>query len=165
MRFGIKFKENPPCGMKVNLFGSVMDPFFTDGGWNMPVLERCGANVLAVDSCRFADFSLDSLKPVAFWHRIGKGCVVFVSSLDSPGAPGTRPFYEYLLARLVESVDVWPKVECPDRVRYAVYGGGKTLYLLNTEVNLSQEVRVRMSADDSGRTITLKAGEFRREDF
>ena len=165
MRFGIKFTENPPCGMKVNLFGRVMDPFFTDGGWNMPVLERCGAQVLAVDSCRFADYSLDTLKPVIFWNRIGKGCVVFVSSLDSPGAPGTRPLYEYLLARLVESVDVWPKVECSDRVRFSVYGGRKTVYLLNTEVNLSQEIRVRISAADPGRTIMLKAGEFRRLDF
>ena len=64
-----------------------------------------------------------------------------------------------------ESVDVWPKVECSDRVRFSVYGGRKTVYLLNTEVNLSQEVRVRISAADPGRTIMLKAGEFSRLDF
>ncbi len=165
MRFGIKFTENPSCGVKLNLYGSVMDPFFTDGGWNMPVLERCGARVLAVDSCRFADRTLESLNPVVFWNRIGKGCVIFVSSLDSPGAPGTRPLYEYLLARLVESVDVWPKVECSDRVRYAVYGGGKTVYLLNTEANLTQDVRVRFSPDAKERAVVLKAGEFSRLDF
>ena len=93
-------------------------------------------------------------------NEIGNGRVVFLGSLDSPGAFGVRKLYAFLLAKAMEAVgkDVWPKVECSDTVRWSVYPDG-TIYLLNTEMHLAQEVVVQRAVDASRVTVKLHPGE------
>lgn len=160
MRFGLKFITNPKCGMKVHQYGKICDPWFTDGGFHIPSFEFCGAVPIAVGSDRFYDTEFNLSEVLLYENRIGEGSVIFCPSLDSPGSSCVRPFYEYLIARAMESVDVWPKVECSSRVRWAVYPDG-TIYLLNTEERLSCEVRVQFSAKSSVHKIRLKPGEIK----
>lgn len=161
MPYGLKFKANPPCGWKFPLWGANCDPKFTDGGFRMPALENVGAEVLAVASDRFADETFKSdMTPVLYAHKVGKGTVVFLPSIDSPGAPGVRQLYSFLLSSAAEGTDAWPKVECSDRVRWSVFGDEK-VYLLNTEERLAQEAAIRMSPGSREIRLTLKPGEIR----
>ena len=92
-------------------------------------------------------------------NEIGKGRVVFLASLDSPGAFGVRKLYSFLMAKAMEAVgaDTWPKVECSDTVRWSVYPDG-TIYLLNTEAHLSQDVVVERSKGAARETVRLGPG-------
>ena len=165
MPYGLKFKANPPCGCNFPLWSANCDPKFTDGGFRMPVVENVGAEVLAVASDRFVDETFKAeMQPVLYSHKIGKGMVVFLPSLDSPGAPGVRPLYSFLLASAAEGTDAWPKVECSDRVRWSVYGDEK-LYLLNTEEARAEEAVVWISKNSPELRIRLAAGEIREIDL
>ena len=99
-------------------------------------------------------------KGILFVNEIGKGRVIFLASLDSPGAFGVRKLYAFLMAKAMEAVgtDVWPKVECSDTVRWSVYPDG-TIYLLNTEMHLVQEAIVQRAAGAPRITLKLKPGE------
>jgi peptidoglycan/xylan/chitin deacetylase (PgdA/CDA1 family) len=161
MPYGIKFTAAPP-GWNFTLWGPVCDPWFTDGGFRMPVLENFGATALALTSEAFADpvgFDPKAV-PVLYSHRIGAGTVVFLASLDSPGGPNVRPLYEHLVARALDATPVWPKVDCSERVRWAVYPGGR-MYFLNTEEDRAEEVVVKMSPAARPVRFTLAAGAFR----
>ena len=59
----------------------------------------------------------------------------------------------------MEAVDVYPKVECTDAVRWSCYEDG-TVILLNTEYNIKQEVIVYQSPTES-RKIMLSPGEIK----
>ena len=164
MDYGIKFTAAPER-WDLTLWGPVCDPWFTDGGFRMPVFENYGATPLAVTSKRFADprgFDPEA-KPVLYSHRIGSGTVVFLASLDSPGTENVRPLYEHLVSRAMDATDTWPKVDSSDRVRWAVYPGGKT-YFLNTENRRSEEVVVKMSPNAGEIRFTLSPGEFKELD-
>ena len=54
---------------------------------------------------------------------------------------------------------VWPKVDCSDRVRYAVYPG--RMYILNTEERRREEVVVEPAPGADRVTIALGPGEMR----
>ena len=161
MPYGIKFTA-APAGWNFTLWGPVCDPWFTDGGFRMPVLENFGATPLALTSEAFGDpRGFDpKAKPVVYSHRIGAGTVVFLASLDSPGGPNVRPLYEHLVARALDATPAWPKVDCSGRVRWAVYPGGR-MYFLNTEEFRSEEVIVKMSSGAEPVRFTLPAGGFR----
>lgn len=164
MPYGIKFTAAPE-GWDLPLWGPKCDPWFTDGGFRMPVLENYAATPLALTSDRFEDprgYGPDA-KPVLYSHRIGKGTVVFLASLESPGAPNVRPLYELLVDRALDATDAWPKVDLSDRVRWAVYPGGK-VYFLNTEAHRSEEVVVKMSPNAKEIRFTLKPGGFKELD-
>lgn len=159
---GIKFSRNPAPGWRFDPLSPDWDPAFPDGGFRVPKLGLCGAEPFGVASDRFADGTFDAKNPpVLFSHRIGKGTVVFLASLDSPGEPGVVRLYRYLLDKAVEATDVWPKVECSDRLRWCVYPDG-TIYLLNTEAHLNLEAIVRRSATAEPRRVTVRAGELKR---
>lgn len=164
MAYGLKFTAEPPCGWRFPLWSPDCDPKFTDGGFAMPVLRSHTAQTLAVASDRFLDgaFRKDML-PVLYANRIGKGTVVFLPATDPIGSHGVRYLYDFLLKSAVEAVDVYPKVECSDRVRYAVYPG--KLYVLNTEESLRQEVVVTKSKGSSPVSAMLEPGEMREFDI
>ena len=124
-------------------------------------LSRARAKPFAVASDRFADESLEGLPPVAFSHRIGKGVVVLLASIDPPASPGVRRLYSRILDQALVSTDVWPKVECSDRVRYSVYPDG-TIYLLNTESRLHAEAIVCRSKGAQPISYRLSPGELLR---
>ena len=66
------------------------------------------------------------------------------------------------MAKAMEAVgaDTWPKVECNDTVRWSVYPDG-TIYLLNTEAHLSQDVVVERSKGAARETVRLGPGELK----
>ncbi|MBR2838823.1 MAG: family 78 glycoside hydrolase catalytic domain, partial [Kiritimatiellae bacterium] len=152
---GIKFTANPAPGWRFDPLQPDWDPQFADGGFSVADVAPAGAKPFAVSSDRFADVKFDKKnRPILFSHDVGKGHVIFLASIDPPGADGVKRLYAYLLDKAMEAVDVWPKVECSDRVRYAVYPDG-TVYLLNTEANLRQEAIVRSSVDAEPMRVLL----------
>ena len=149
-------------GLKFKAWTGVWDPWFTDGGFRMPVLKEVGAQVQAAQSDRFVDRECFD-RPgsgVVYTHKLGKGQVTFLASIDSVGADGVKSLYSYLMDRAMEQTDVWPKVDCSDRVRWAVYPDG-TLYFLNTEEERAEEIVLRRDAKSVPERFTLAPGELR----
>ena len=159
MQYGLKFTALPSCGWKLHQYGLISDPFFTDGGFSMPVFENCGATPIAVGSKNFIDTEFNFDETLLYEYRIGEGSVIFCPSLDSVGSPQLYPLYEYLVRRALESVDAYPKVECTDAVRWSCYDDGSVL-VLNTEDNIRQEIILHSDANHS-RKVTLRAGELK----
>ena len=159
MRYGVKFTANPSCGWKLHQYGTACDPWFTDGGFMMPQLKNHSADTLAVGAVSMWEKKFDTEECLLFEHKIGKGTVVFCPSISPVGAPEVYPLYLYLVRRAMEAVDVYPKVECTDEVRWACYEDGSVL-LLNTEYNLPQEVIVRQAPSKS-RKVRLSPGELK----
>ena len=162
MPYGLKFKAEPPCGWRFPLWSADCDPKFTDGGFRMPVLENASAQVLAVASDRFVDKAFKpDMTPVLYSNRIGSGTVVFLPSIDPPGERGVRALYEFLVKAALEAASkaTWPKVDCSDRVRYAVYPG--RMYILNTEERRREEVVVEPAPGADRVTIALGPGEMK----
>ena len=159
MRYGVKFTANPSCGWKLHQYGTACDPWFTDGGFMMPELENHGADTLAVGAEVMWEKKFDTKECLLFERKIGKGSVVFCPSISSVGSPELYPLYLYLVRRAMESVDVYPKVECTDAVRWSCYDDGSVL-LLNTEYNIEQEVILYQSSTKS-RKVRLAPGELK----
>lgn len=141
------------------MYGTACDPWFTDGGFVMPVLENHGADTLAVGADVMWQKKFPKDECLLFEHRIGDGTVVFCPSVSPVGSPELYPFYLYLVRRALESVDVYPKVECTDVVRWSCYEDG-TVLLLNTEYNLKQHAVVHFGPSSS-RKVRLAPGELK----
>ena len=156
---GMKFMKNPGPGWNFQPLTNVWDPDFIEGGFDIPVLEATTATPFIVASDRFHEKKIGECKGIGFVNEIGKGRVIFLASLDSPGAFGVRKLYAYLMAKAMEAVGtaVWPKVECADTVRWSVYPDG-TIYLLNTEAHLAQEAIVERAAGKPRETVRLAPG-------
>ena len=159
MKYGVKFTANPSCGWRFHMYGTACDPWFTDGGFVMPVLENHGADTLAVGADVMWQKKFPKDECLLFEHRIGDGTVVFCPSVSPVGSPELYPFYLYLVRRALESVDVYPKVECTDVVRWSCYEDG-TVLLLNTEYNLKQHAVVHFGPSSS-RKVRLAPGELK----
>ena len=159
MKYGVKFTSNPSCGWKLHQYGTACDPWFTDGGFMMPLLENQCADTLAVGAEVMWEKKFNKEECLLFEHKIGKGSVVFCPSVSSVGSPELYPLYTYLVRRALEAVDVYPKVECTDAVRWSCYEDG-TVLLLNTEYNIQQEVIVHQSPTKSSK-IKLSPGELK----
>lgn len=159
MKYGVKFTANPSCGWRFHMYGTACDPWFTDGGFVMPVLENHGADTLAIGADVMWQKKFPKDECLLFEHRIGDGTVVFCPSVSPVGSPELYPFYLYLVRRALESVDVYPKVECTDVVRWSCYEDG-TVLLLNTEYNLKQHAVVHFGPSSS-RKVRLAPGELK----
>ena len=157
---GMKFMKNPGPGWNFQPLTSMWDPDFIEGGFDIPDLEATTATPFAVASDRFVEKKIAECKGIGFVNEIGKGRVVFLASLDSPGAFGVRRLYAYLMAKAMEAVgtEVWPKVECSDTVRWSVYPDG-TIYLLNVEAHVAQEAIVEPAAGKPRMTVRIEPGE------
>ena len=157
---GMKFMKNPGPGWNFQPLTDTWDPDFIEGGFDIPDLEVTTATSFIVASDRFHEKKIGECKGIGFVNKIGKGRVIFLASLDSPGAFGVRKLYAYLMAKAMEAVGtvVWPKVECSDTVRWSVYSDG-TVYLLNTEAHLEQKAFVEPAAGKPRITVTLSPGE------
>ena len=159
---GMKFMKNPGSGWRFQPLTDTWDPDFIEGGFDIPELETTTATPFIVASDRFHEKKIAECKGIGFVNEIGKGRVIFLASLDSPGAFGVRKLYSYLMAKAMEAMgtDMWPKVECSDTVRWSVYPDG-TIYLLNTEAHLEQKASVGVAAGRPFVTVTLAPGEVR----
>ena len=70
-----------------------------------------------------------------------------------------RELYPFLMDAACDANRPYPRVECSDRVRYAVYPGTpRTLYILNTEEHLDSPIRIHWS-ENHIESRTLAAGE------
>ena len=159
--YGIKFKDEPPCRWRFPLWSCNCDPKYTDGGFMSGDFELCGAKTLAVASDRFVDLQWrDDMSPVLFANSLGSGCAVLLNSIEYPGASGVKELYGFLLESCCQSIDVYPKLEASDRLRYAVYNSGseRKVYILNTEEHLTQSAYLHLSAEEK-EVITLAPGE------
>jgi len=159
---GMKFMKNPGPGWNFQPLTNIWDPDFIEGGFDVPELETTTAQSFVVASDNFHERKIDDCRAIGFVNELGKGRVIFLASLDSPGAFGVRRLYAFLMAKAMEAIgtDVWPKVECNDTVRWSVYPDG-TIYLLNTELHLAQEAIVQRTATASRETVRLAAGELK----
>ena len=157
---GMKFVKNPGPGWNFQPLTNMWDPDFIEGGFDIPAIETTTAKPFVVASDNFHEKKLAACKGIGFVNEIGKGRVIFLASLDSPGAFGVRKLYSFLLDKAMEAVGtaVWPKVECSDTVRWSVYPDG-TIYLLNTEPHLAQEAFVQCGADAPRVAVKLPPGE------
>jgi len=157
---GMKFVKNPGPNWKFQPLTNMWDPDFIEGGFDIPLLEATTAKPFVVESDNFIEKKMADCKPIGFVNEIGKGRVIFLASLDSPGAFGVRNLYSFLMAKAMEAIgtDTWPKVECNDTVRWSVYPDG-TIYLLNTELHLVQEAVVQRAAGAPRVTLKLNPGE------
>ena len=157
---GMKFVKNPGPGWNFQPLTNMWDPDFIEGGFDVPPLEATTAKPFAVASDRFIERNMAACKGILYVNEIGKGRVIFLASLDSPGAFGVRKLYAFLMAKAMEAIgkEVWPKVECSDTVRWSVYPDG-TIYLLNTEMHLVQEAVVQRAAGAPRVTLKLNPGE------
>ena len=155
----MKFVKNPGPHWNFQPLTNMWDPDFIEGGFDIPALEETTAKPFIVASDNFIEKKMSDCKGIGFVNEIGKGRVVFLASLDSPGAFGVRKLYSFLMAKAMEAVgaDTWPKVECNDTVRWSVYPDG-TIYLLNTEAHLSQDVVVERSKGAARETVRLGPG-------
>ena len=159
---GMKFVKNPGPGWNFQPLTNVWDPDFIEGGFDVPELEATPAKPFAVASDSFVEKQIGKCRGIGFVNEVGRGRVVFLASLDSPGAFGVRKLYSFLMAKAMEAVgaDVWPKVECGDTVRWSVYPDG-TVCILNTEANIPQEAVLRRAAGPACETVRLAPGELK----
>ena len=159
---GMKFVRNPGKGWNFQPLTNMWDPDFIEGGFDIPDLKATTAVPCAVSSTSFHEKNMGALKPVLYVNRVGKGKVIFLASIDSPGTQGVRKLYAFLMEKAMEAEgqDIWPKVECTEAVRWSVYADG-TIYLLNTENRLAQEAIVTRGQGMPSETIRLAPGEIR----
>lgn len=161
-RHGMKFTANPGPGWQFQPLTNMWDPDFIEGGVLMPDLEVVSAKAFARTSERFKDGNPDAQRGLCYVNELGKGRVIFLASIEPPGAFGVRKLYAFLLSKAMEAVgrDVWPKVECSDTVRWSVYPDG-TVYLLNVEAHLEQSAIYTAHAGAQPVTVRLAPGELR----
>jgi hypothetical protein len=123
----------------------------------MPEFENHGADTLAVGSDAMWQKKYPTDECLLYEHKIGEGTVVFCPTINSVGSPELYPLYLYLVRRAMEAINVYPKVECTDAVRWACYEDG-SIILLNTEYNISQEAIVHFSPSKT-RKVKLAPGQ------
>lgn len=100
------------------------------------------------------DVTMEALEesPALIEHSLGKGKARLVPSFDYPAAPGMRPWADHLLRAISLDAQENLRLICADSVRYAVYDAGdyQVLYALNTEFDVSQNVRIWKDGAISG---------------
>ncbi|MBR4888494.1 MAG: hypothetical protein IKU17_05060 [Clostridia bacterium] len=111
------------------------DPLYSAGYTEYAKVELCGAQPLGYYADSFGNKPTDLYTVVE--NKLGSGVATLVTSLNYPGHPALFPLYRTLVREMVtasaRTADV--QVLASDRLRYAVYEGGK-MYLLNTDYDL-----------------------------
>lgn len=163
LSLGIKFKQNPSQGnYQFPLWSPNCDPKYCDGSFPMAQLKIHSAEVLAVGSEKFVDNDWSDNEIVLTANQYGNGMAFLVNSLEYPGYPGLKNFYRDLLQFFNSAWQGDLKIECSDRVRYAVYQENNfyIVYLLNTEENINQEILISFGKNKNI-TVSLEAGELK----
>lgn len=136
------------------------DPLFSGGFTEYAEVELCGAETAGYLSDSFWGAGSVENFPSVLENRVGKGTVTLVTSLNYPGHPALSPLYRALLREFVSAsartCDV--KVIGSERVRYAVYEGGK-MYLLNTDYDMP--ITVKVISGDKEQCVALESLELK----
>lgn len=111
------------------------DPVYSAGYTDYAEYELTGGSMTAfVSEC----FGIDAVKiPAVIENRVGSGIATLVTSTNYPGHPAIMPLYRMMVRAFVTASarECELKVLASDRLRYAVYEGGR-IYLLNTDYDL-----------------------------
>lgn len=117
---------------------------------------KSSTNVKPYES--FGDKSVDmSLVPFITENKYGKGNVIFMSNSDYPGAAQVFPIYKIMVKAILSGShrisDL--KVIGSDKIRFAMYEDDERykLYILNTDYNFEQRVRVIFRGETIDKTV------------
>lgn len=136
--------------------GFYCDPAWSSGYVNYEKIEPTTAKTV----CYLADsFKNDPefMYPVLTENKYGKGNVVFMATSDYPGDAAIFPFYKVVVKEILTSThrisDI--KVICDEQVRFAVFEDDKKykVYLLNTDFNFEQKVKVIYKGKEIVKTV------------
>ena len=135
------------------------DPLYSAGYMEYAQTELLTARPLGTLSDSFWGIPEDGVCSV-IENRVGAGTATLVTGLHYPGHPALYPLYRTLVREFISasarSCEV--KVVGSDRLRYAVYEGGK-MYLLNTDYDLPITVKVTHAGTEQ--TVTLESLELK----
>ena len=107
--------------------------------------------------------------PVVTENKVGEGSVIFMATSEYPGAPQIYPLYKMMVKAILaashRTSDL--KVIGSDKFRFAMYEDDEKykLYVLNTDFNFEQKVRVIFRGEEIDRfvdSIGLEIFEFKK---
>jgi len=125
-----------------------IDPVGSDGYATYAEIEEKGCRKTVFLAERFRSTAEDyaTQASVMVENAYGKGRVLFMCTDEYPGAPGVYTLYKILVKAILAGThrtsDI--KVIGSDKIRFAVYEDERKykVYLLNTDMNFEQKVRV-----------------------
>ena len=144
---GFKFDRNSivPGMLYPGTTSFMCDPCWSAGYTDYVTLEPTTAHVAAWLADSFAP-SPEHQWPAIIDYKYGEGNVIFMANSEYPGAPEIYPLYKMMVkAALAASHRTSElKVVGSDKVRFAVYENDEKykIYLLNTDFNFEQKVRI-----------------------
>ena len=153
-RYGVKFKQNPQnSSYQFPLWSDVCDPKYGDGEIPVADVEVGSADIIADFAKGFAEKWEDlDKRPAITANRLGKGMAFLIQTPEFPGSYGLRRLYTDLIGHFCEAhQDASLKVVAPDTVRYSVYeeDGRRTLFMLNTDCDLTQHAKLFVNGEIS----------------
>ncbi len=118
------------------------DPLFSEGFADYARVELTGGVTSGMLTQSFT-FDENALKrPSVVENKLGEGYAILLTGLDYPSG-ALYPVYRMIVRELIQAshrtADV--KVVCGDKVRFAVYEGGR-MYLLNTDFDCNGYVKI-----------------------
>ena len=150
---GVKYlAESAERSYNFPYWGLRKDPSFL-GRMTPAKVRLSGASAL----CAFSEFAREEAgelarRPALVENKVGKGRAWLVTAFEHPGAEGMRGFAENILRVVLAGEQDNLRLLCADSVRYAVHKGKgfRAIYILNTEFDLPQSVRIWCSGRVSG---------------
>ena len=132
------------------------DPAWSAGYTNYVKTEITTATpVCYVTDCFLKDE--EYMYPVVTENKYGKGDVIFMATSEYPGAGEVYPLYKLIVKQLLaashRTSDL--KVIGSDKLRFAMYEGEDSykLYLLNTDFNFENRVKVIFRGEETERVV------------
>lgn len=110
------------------------DPIYSCGNVHYAETEITDGTVCAMLSDSFLHNEVP-LTSTVIEHTLGKGHVVFLTSIDYAGNEAVYPLYRFLVRELLRAVGDTPRVLASSEVRYACYADD-VIYLLNTSYDM-----------------------------
>lgn len=163
--FGIKvLGKRPPDVVGVKTFDNSTLPLPQRGIRRDPVMfgNITGAcievtskdTVISAGFTGIHDISAEELAahPALVEHKIGKGVARLVPAFDYPATPGMQEWASHLIRIVSLSGQGSTRLLCSDSVRYSIYSKNdyEVIYALNTEYDISQNIRVMLNGNLTG---------------
>ena len=157
---GVKFfKESLMDGVLYPATGDLhCDPICPGGFASYAKVTMKGGRVAAA-LCDVFQGCQEDAPPALVEHRYGKGVVSLMTNLDYPGSPALFPFYRTVVKELLHASHRSSpvKVHASDKISFAVYPTGENtwaVYLLNTDYDMDQNVKVEYNGKTVERTLS-----------
>ena len=134
------------------------DPLYAAGYADYARFAVVDGKTIAYASDSYAEKLTDL--PMVIENKIGSGVATLVTHTCYPGNPRVSRLYRAVVREMLSASarNCEVQVVCSDRVRYAVYEGGK-MYLLNTDFDLPTTVKIVYNGNEQ--TVTLDALELK----